>query len=174
MTVKHQASTAITNNTSIPFVPNATGAGAEGYLKEVTGHVTLTASQDVDSTVRFCRVPTNAKIKFIRGTSQAQTQAKFDIGVYYPTDGKTGLADLAANAIDQDFFATAWDCASAVQPTDITNESGTYTIDKWSQPLWQAVGLSSDPGGEFDIVGTVQTAVTTGTGIVGLSVGFVM
>jgi hypothetical protein len=56
-------------------------------------------------------------------------------------------------------------------PTDIINESGTYTLDKRIQPLWQALGLTADPGGNIDIVATVvTTAVTTGTGKFGISV----
>jgi hypothetical protein len=174
MTVKHQQSTAITNLQTVPVVPNPTGAGAEGYMKTVDGYVTVAASQDVDSTIRFCQVPSNAKIKSVVIQSQAQTQAAVDVGLYYPTDGLTGKADLAANAIDQDFFASAVSLNSAVQPTGITNESGTYTADLQDQPIWKAVGLSTDPGGFFDIVGTVTTAVTTGTGIAGVRVDFVM
>jgi hypothetical protein len=71
--------------------------------------------------------------------------------------GGKPTALLAAARSTQDFFATAIDCASAVAPTDVTNESGTYTIDKRNQPIWQAVGLTTDPGGYFDIVATVVT-----------------
>ena len=71
------------------------------------------------------------------------------------------------------FLATVIDCASAVVPTEVVNESGTYTLDKRKQPLWQAVGLSADPGGYFDIVATVKTtAVTTGTGKFGVRVAY--
>lgn len=174
MAVDHVKSTPITNLDATPVVMNTNGEGGAGSLINVSGSSTAVASSSADSTYRFVRVPSTAKIKQVIITSQAQTAGKLDIGVYYPTTGRTATADLAANAIDQDFFATDVDCASAVQPTDITNESGTYTINKWNQPLWQAVGLSSDPGGYFDIVGTVHTtAVTTGTGIWGLSVNYV-
>lgn len=174
MTVKHQQSPSITNDQATIRVPNATGAGAQGYLKNVSDSVVLVASQDVASTVRLVRVPTNAKIKRVTLTSQAQTQGTFDIGVYYPTDGPTAKADLLANTIVAAFFASAIDLTSAYLPTDVTNESGTYTIDLWNQPLWKALGLASDPGGEFDIVATcVSSAVTTATGIMGLSVDFV-
>lgn len=174
MTVDHVKSTPITNLDATPMVQNTNGEGGSGSLVNVSGSNVAVASSSVDATYRFVRVPTSAKIKRIAITSQAQAAGKLDIGVYYPTTGKTGKADLAANAVDQDFFATAVDCAAAVQPTDVTNESGTYTLDKWNKPLWEAVGLTTDPGGYFDIVGTVvTTAVTTGTGIWGLSVDFV-
>lgn len=175
MALLHIKSTPIQNSDQPTIiVPNAAGAGAKGYVDEVTGSLVPVAADFVDSTYRFVRVPTNAKIKRIRIASQAQGAGKVDVGVYYPTTGPTALPDLAANAISQAFFASDVDLASLVQPTDITNESGTYTIDKWNLPLWLALGLASDPGGYFDIVGTVHTtAITTGGGIAGLSVEFV-
>lgn len=174
MTIHNATSTPISNADATPYVPNTTGEGGVGYAREVTGSVTVPAAAAADSIFRFVRVPTTAKIKSLVLTSQAQAAGKIDVGVYYPITGRTGLANLAANAIDQDFFATAVDLASAVQPTDVTNESGTYTADKWNQPLWLAVGLTSDPGGFFDICGTVKTTdVTTGTGIAGLSARYV-
>jgi len=66
------------------------------------------------------------------------------------------------------------DCASAVAPTDKTNSGGTYTIDKRGKQLWDALGLTSDPGGYFDIVAVVHTTdVTTGTGKMQIRVGTV-
>jgi len=174
MTVKHQQATSITNRQAVITVPNPTGGGAQGYIKNVSDSVVVVASSAVDSTLRILRVPTNAKVKYVGIQSQAQTQGHTDVGVYYPVDGPTGKADLAANAISQAFFASSVALASAVQPTDITNESGTYTADKVNLPLWQALGIASDPGGEFDIVATIVTDdISTGTGILGLQVEFV-
>jgi hypothetical protein len=174
MTVKHQQSTSITNRQAVPVVPNATGAGAEGYVKNVSDSVVVVAASAADSTLRILRVPTNAKIKQIWLSAAAQGAGAFDIGVYYPVDGPTGKADLAANAISQAFFASAVDCSAAVEK-DVTNESGTYTADLKNLPLWKALALASDPGGEFDIVATVKTTdVTTGAAVLGLAVDFVM
>lgn len=175
MALNHIKSTVIQNaDQANIIVPNPTGAGASGYMKEVGGSVVAVAADSIDSTYRFCRVPTNAKVKRVRATSQAQGAGSFDIGVYYPTTGLTGLPDLVANAISRAFFAAAVSFTAAVQPTDYTNQSGTYTADKWSLPLWQALGLTADPGGFFDIVMSATVAVTTGTGIIGVSVEFVM
>lgn len=174
MAVEHVKSTPISNAEATPPVANLTGAGAAGYLREIGGYITAPASASVDSTFRAVRLPSTVKVKAIVINSQAQAAGKVDIGVYYPTAGPGAVADLAANAIDQDFFATAVDLASAVQPTDVTNESGTYTPAKQLQPLWQAIGLSADPRCMLDIVMTVvTTAVTTGTGQTGLSVRYV-
>lgn len=175
MAVEHVKSTPVTNSDAVPAVPNTTGEGGPGYLREVSGYLTAPASASADSTFRFVRVPTTAVVKSVVVSSEAQGAGKIDVGVYYPATGKTAKADLAANAIDQNFFASDVDLASAVQPTDVTFQAGAgYLRSEINTPLWSALGLSSDPGGFFDIVGTVHTtAVTTGTGVATLSVRYV-
>jgi hypothetical protein len=108
--------------------------------------------------------------------SEAQGAGKFDLGVYYSSSTSDGTApSVRGTVVDADFFASAIECASAVTPTNVTAESGVYTLDERSQPLWQALDLSSDPGGYFDIVATcVTTAVTTGTGKLGATIYYVM
>lgn len=176
MAVEHVKSTPVTNLDAVPVVPNTAAEGAPGYLRSVEGFLTVPALSSQDSTFRFVRVPTNAVIKNVRATSAAQVAGTVDIGVYYPTIGKTGLADLAANAIDQDFFASAFSWAAASVNTDVTFEAEAgYLRSEWNLPLWEALGLASDPGGFFDIVATVTaTAVTTGTGIAGIQVVYAL
>lgn len=173
MAVDHVKSTPVTNLDAL--TANTGGKGAPARIHEVFGYTTAVASSSVNATYQFVRIPSTAVVKSIIFESEAQTAGKIDLGLYYATDGTGGHATalLAADAIDQDFFASAIDCASAVTPTEVVNESGTYTLDKRNQPIWQAVGLTADPGGFFDIVGTVvTTAVTTGTGKWGISVRF--
>lgn len=175
MAVEHVKSTPITDLDATPAVAQTAGEGGPGYLRSVEGFLTVPASASIDSTFRFVRVPTNAVVKQVLATSAAQAAGEVDIGVYYPTIGKTGLPDLAANAIDQDFFASAYSWAAASAPTDVTFEAGAGNLrSEWNTPLWSALGLTSDPGGFFDIVATVTTAVTTGTGIAGLRVVYEM
>lgn len=170
--VDHVKSTIITNLDATPPVTPTAGEGAFAHLKHVDGFATVLAASVADSTYQLCRIPSNCKVKRLVFESEAQGAGKVDIGLYYATDGRIGKPTslLAANAIDQDFFATVIDLASAVKETIVTNESGSYTVDKRNQPIWQAVGLSVDPGGNFDIVATVKTTdVTTGTGKIGLT-----
>lgn len=174
MAVDHVKSTPVTNADATPVIPNLTGAGASGYVKCVDGYVTAVASSSVDSTYRLVRVASDVKVKAVILESEAQGAGAFDLGVYYPTTGKTALPDLAANAIDRDLFGSAISCASLVVPINVVNESTNYSLDKRALPLWQAAGLTRDPGGFLDIVATVTTtAVTTGTGKLGLRVEFV-
>lgn len=174
MSVDHVKSIPITNLDSSPIVAITAGEGGAAPLKTIDGYVTTVASSSVDATYQIVRLPSNAKVKSVYLEAGAQGAGAFDIGVYYATDGEGGQpkALLAAAAISRALFASAVDCASAVT-TDVTNESGTYTLDKRVMPLWQAAGLTSDPGGYFDIVMTVTTtAVTTGATKVGLRVTF--
>lgn len=149
--------TAITNRTASPPVLNNPGQGdgadercAYGYLASVT------ASLSIGSIIRLVQVPSNAIVTDLRLSSGAQTAGAFDIGVYRTN------ADGGA-VVDQDFFATAVSCALAVVNLDVLNESTTNTLEKQSQPLWQALGMSSDPKCDLDIALTVAgTDVTTG------------
>ncbi len=175
MAIDHVKSTFITNLDATPVVANTAGEGGPANMKCIEGYATTVASGSTDATYQFVRVPSNCKIKKVFFESAAQAAGTVDIGVYYATDGegKRPVALLAAAAIDQDFFASLIAVTSAVVITDITNESGTYTIDKRVQPLWQAIGLLSDPGGYFDIVGTIVTAITTGATVWGITVFYV-
>lgn len=175
MAVDHVKSTFITNLDATPATQNTAGEGGPAPQKTIDGYATAVASSSVGATYQLVRIPSNAKVKSIIFESEAQTAGKFDLGLFYATDGEGGKPTslLVANAIDADFFASAIDCASAVTPTEVVNESGTNTLDKRAQPIWQAAGLTSDPGGCFDIVASViTTAVTTGTGKFGIRVGY--
>jgi hypothetical protein len=173
MAVDHVKATQITNWDATPVVQATAGIRGPSQLHYSEGYATALASSSADATYQLVRLPSTAKVKRVVFESEAQTAGKFDLGAYYATDGRVGKATalLAADAIDQDFFASAIDCASAVVRTDVTAEGGFYTLDERIKPLWEALGLSADPGGNIDIVATVvTTAVTTGTGKFGISV----
>lgn len=181
MAVVHGKTTPISNLDlgvgSAPKTPlrALAGQGAAGRLVVDEGYVVVDAFASVDSTYQLVRVPTNAVIKQLWFESEAQIAGKFEIGVYYSSDGQIGkpLTILEAAAIVDDFFASDIDCASAVARIDKTNANSKYTLDLRNQPLWQALGVASDPGGTFDIALTVHTtAVTTGTGKAGIQVAY--
>lgn len=179
MAVDHVKSASITNLDASPSVANTAGEGAAGFLKHVQDSAVAVASSSVGATYQLVRVPSNAKVKHLYFQSAAQGAGTFDIGVYYGTGPNNGPAAasalLAAAAIDQDFFASAVDCASAVARADMVNESTVNTAAKRNQPLWEALGLTADPKCWFDIVATVvSVAVTTGTGIMTAEAEFVV
>lgn len=161
--------TSITNREATPRVLNNNGLGEGGDEKCVYGYIaSVTASLSATSIIRLVSVPSNALVSALFIQSAAQAAGKFDIGLYR-TNSDGGAV------VDQDFFATAVDCASAVVQTDILNESGTNTIAKQAQPIWQAAGMTSDPKAMLDICATVITTdVTTGTGALSLRARYVV
>jgi hypothetical protein len=158
----------VTNMDATPPVRTTSGQNDEGILRSVGGYVTAVASDAAGSTYRFARVPSNAVVKQVLFESEAQGAGNVSLGVYRTA------ADGGA-VVDADLFASRIDCASLVVQGDYTNESTQYNLDERNMPLWQAAGLTTDPGGFLDIVGTVDTtAVTTGTGKLGCVVNFVL
>lgn len=158
----------ISNREATPRVLNKPGLGEGAVEKTAYGYLaSVPASLSITSVIRLVSIPSNAIITGLYLQSAAQTAGKFDVGLYR-TNGDGGAV------VDQDFFATAVDCASAVVITDVLNESGTNTIAKQSQPIWQAAGMSADPKSQLDIALTVVTTdVTTGTGAVSIRVKYV-
>lgn len=169
----------ITNSDASPRVATTAGLGAPFETQVMDGYVTPAAADAAGTLYLMARVPSHAVIKNIILASEAQGAGKVDCGVYYPDNivdmAPSNSANLGLVVSGQSqLFASDVDIAAKVQPTDITFESGNYTFDKWFQPLWQAAGLTVDPGGKLDIVLAVHTTdITTGTGKLYLKVGFV-
>lgn len=167
MSVENLKSTNITNLDAVPVAANTSGEGAPAYAWTVNDYVTISANASLTSTYRVLRVPAQAKLKSLVLESEAMAAGKVNISAYYSdstTDGTqpTNQALIIPSTGDQ-FFASDVDLAAAVTPTSVLNESGNFPISKRNQPLWQALGLSSDPGGWIDIVLVVHTtAITTG------------
>ncbi len=183
MATSHLKSTAITNLDASPVVANTGGLGAPARDSIVSGYVTALASDAAGSTYQLVRVPSTAIIKHVFFASEAQGAGKVQLSVYYSdstTDG-TQVANqgLVVPTTGAGFFSDDIDLTSAVAAADYTSNgtSGTgangYTLDKRNKHLWDALGLTTDPGGYFDIVAVVHTtAITTGTGKLGVTVHY--
>lgn len=177
MAVETLKATSITALDTVPVSAQTAGMGGAGMLMECGDYVTVPASASAASTFRLARVPSNAKIKQVLFESEAQAAGTVDISVYYSSSTVDGTAPAVQGIVvpstGSGFFATAIAITSAVAQSLQTNESTSYNLSKRNQPLWQALGLSSDPGGFFDIVAVLAVAVTTGTGKMGVRVQYV-
>ena len=167
-------STPITNLDAVPVVANTAGRGAKGTVRQANGYVTAVASDAVGSTYQLVRVPSNCVLKHCFFSSEAQGAGKVQLSVYYSDSTVDGTAaanqGLVVPTTGAGFISGDIDCTSAVASSDRI-DGGTYTLDKRNKELWDALGLTSDPGGFFDIVAVVHTtAITTGTGKLGVSV----
>jgi len=129
---------------------------ARADLQSAIGKVEVSATDSIASILRFCRVPSHARVSQVLLRCTAITGAIGDFGVYpFNASGTPGTV------IDVDLFATAQTMAAALAIwTDITNESTLYTPTLLEQPLWQAAGLAADPGGLLEICATLTAAAT--------------
>jgi hypothetical protein len=170
-------SAGITGLDARPFTPVVVGKAAGGHLKHVDDMVTAIALSDTNSIYRILRVPSNAKIKSLKLWAEANgASTAWNIGLYYSTNPNDGTPlDLLGTVIDADFFATAVANTNAIQASElIATDSPGYTINEHDKPLWEAAGLTADPGGYFDICMAPSTAVGTGTGRIRLACQYVV
>lgn len=166
-------SVAIANREATPRVANSPGAGGTGSKRTVYSYIaSVTASLSATSIIRLVSVPSNAVVTSVKISSGAQAAGKFNIGVYRTNSDGGALAAASSDS----FFTTDLDCASAVNDTECLMLGTTgNSIVKRAQPLWQAVGMTADPGGYLDICATVHTtAVTTGTGALAAHVEYLV
>lgn len=173
MAVELVKSAAITNADATPVVFNNPSV-ERGVLREMVGTGELTATASIASIVRLARVPSNARVSRILLSCDAITSGAADVGVYYPQT----IAGVAGAVIDVDFFASAQSIAAALVHSDITHEADPadagvgYGHADVAKPLWEALQLTADPGGYFDIALTL-TAAATAAGTVALKAQFV-
>lgn len=166
MAVVTTKSTVITNRDATPAVIND-GRLAKGGLISAFGSVAVGAADSATSKFILASVPSTAMIRQVLASAPAgMTTLAGDVGVYRNT------ADGGA-VVDVDLFGSAVSFATVLSNSDITNESTNYTTALQEQPLWQAAGLTTDPGGTLDIVVTVTTANTGVAGRLGLNVIYV-
>jgi hypothetical protein len=156
-------SAAITGYDTVPPTKPAGGAGAVNGLYQLDGYVTRTAGVTTGSVYRLCRVRSDCYVKNIDlEWAAAGANAAFSVGLYYSDAPASGVLDGTQPSLTgvvnskSALFASAIDPTSAGSFVNETNQSGNYPMSLREEPLWQAAGLTTDPGGYFDI------AVTTG------------
>lgn len=172
MAVVNTKSTAITNRDASPLVIN--DARLERAVKKsAVGSVAVAATDSSTSYFPLVQVPTTAMVRAVFLTVTAgMTSLAGNVGVFKTTANSGGVTTgVVANTSSNTFFGSATSLASALNRSDVTG-SGSYTTDKREQPLWQAIGLSADPGGFFDI-GVQLTANNAGSaGRVGVEIEY--
>ncbi len=155
-----------TNDVATPRVANPS-ITHKGHFREASARAVTAADQADNDIIWMHRVPTNCRIsELLLTAADATTGGAIDIGLYYPPE-------LGGTVIDRDFFASALALTGGpFAEVDEKNESTTYTLTKQQQPLWEAVGLSADPGGEFYICATVETVFNGGPTEIGIKTRF--
>ena len=158
-------STTITNRDAVPPVIND-GRLERGSLRSAHGQLTATNGDSATSQYKLASLPSSAQVRqVLLSCANLGASSSVNVGVYRNT--KDGGAAVSAS-----LFASAQATSAALSMSDITSQSGNYTLDKQEQPLWQAAGLTADPGGTLDIVAAVAVAIAA-TGLIGAEVRYV-
>jgi len=186
-------SASVTSWDATPIVEVSTGEGAPGFLKSVNDFVTGPLLGTIGDIYRFCRIPTNAKLKRVglvvttaTTTGAADIDIAFSDSLYDGTPPSlsqlTNPVVLLTGAADNKIFGSAKSLATAILvDTDVTFAGTAFTFTPAHQnlPLWQvlvnlgATQFTTDPGGYFDIMMKV-TAVASGVApVVGIKVDYV-
>ena len=175
MAFENLKSTPITNLDALPPTNggNSAGLGAPGFLKAAFATVTATTGATTPCTYQLVRLPSQAKLTRLDIWLDASvTTFTCNIGLTYSTstiDG-TKQSNVAAvvsgttppTAAEATAFGSAIALAAVVTPTDYSvNLLGANRL----KPLWQASGISADPGGYLDVTLTT-TATNSGAPVI--------
>lgn len=171
MAVVNTKSTAVTNADAATQT-NLSLKIAGGRLRESVGTVEAVNGDSIGSTFRLARIRSGDRVSRVLLSCDAISSCAGDIGIYDITSVNSGAV------VDADFFASAQSLASALVNADVTHEAdaadagagfGHADVEK---PLWQALGLTSDPGKLYDIAVTL-TAAAAANGTIAMKVQYV-
>ena len=117
------------------------------------------------TTVTFGRIPSNARIlgasRLYKDDLATSGSPTIDIGFFAVNSNITSDDDAVNDGVS--LSAAATDVALIKDPANV------------GLPAWDFVdGVSTDPGGEFIVRGTVRDAATTATGTVTLDLYYVV
>lgn len=178
MSVFNIKSTVIANRDATPKVLTDS-IFATARSKEVYGTNLLPTTSDVASTVKLCAVPSRARVAALDYTAVALGTSSLDIAVWYPTTIQSGggnflAQSLAGTLISSSAFATAIaGVDTGLAFTDgLPAVTAANALPKRTQPLWQFLGLATDPEMDLDLGFSVRTTNSI-SGYVGLRVRFV-
>lgn len=157
MAVVAYSSTSITNSDTTPQTNNK-NIISRGRAYEDVCTKELASGDSIGSTIRCARIRSSDRISRLLLSCDAITTCAADIGIYDVTSVNSGAV------IDVDFFASAQSLAAALVNSDVTHEADAadagagFGLADVEKPIWQALGLTADPGKWYDVVITLTAA----------------
>ncbi|NWE46343.1 hypothetical protein [Pseudomonas gingeri] len=171
MAVVTLKSTAVTNSDALPQTLSPQRIDG-GRIRERVGVIEAGAADSIGSIYRLMRINSVDRVSRLLLSCDAITTAVGDIGIY-------DISSVNAGAVvDADFFASAQPLTSALVNQDVTHEADAadagigFGLADVEKTLWQALGLASDPGKQYDVAITL-TAAATGAGTVVLRLQYI-
>ena len=147
--------------TSIEGVPSVLGNGllVGGTVRTEAVTVTSTSAFGLGDKLRLCRLPTTAIIADITAqTSVACSTGAFSMGMYTIPVAGTTIGTLISPV---DFFASTVVVPNSMAQFKLPGQDApNFGAAMAAMPLWQALGLTSDPGGHLELVVAVTTSLS--------------
>jgi len=144
-------SAAITQRDANPRYLNA-GRITRAAVQTAVGLVGITNGDSVGSKYIACSIPSNARVVSARLTApDIGTTTAADFGLYRTT------ADGGA-VVDADAFKAAVVLNAGAITKAEQLFGNIFTVANGEKPVWQVLGLSADPGIEYDVVLTLTGA----------------
>lgn len=153
----------VANADAKPIVRNSAKV-AEGEILGSVGSVAVANGDSIASIYRMVRIKSGCRMNSLQLVCDAITGAAADIGLYQ-TPGRGGAV------VDADFFTAAQSLATATQGIQVAH-GNILKAGNIGLRVWEALGLSADPGIEYDIALTL-TAAATAAGNAALKADFV-
>lgn len=151
MAVVDKLSTALANTYAAKPKLNSSQIDV-GQIRQSVGVASVASGDDDGSVYRICRVHSSWRISSIRVNNAAITGGEdYDIGLYEPY-----VSGQSPNAVDADLFADGLDFSAPRAELEevLTVPTTGNGIEK---AIWQLLGLSADPGLEYDLCLTANT-----------------
>ncbi|OWT68085.1 MULTISPECIES: hypothetical protein [unclassified Achromobacter] len=151
MAVVQVSSTPVANADAKPVIRNSAKI-AEGNVLSSIGSVAIANGDSIGSVYRMVRVRSGTRIESLSLICDAVTSAAADVGLYQ-------TAARGGAVVDADFFTAAQTIATASQGLQVAHgnilKAGTASLR-----LYEALGLTNDPGIEYDVAITLTAAAT--------------
>ena len=181
MSVMNVKSTVIRNrDASGPILSNpevAQGLAKVALGVNNTGHFGTDLSE-AGGAIRLITVPSNARLQSLEYAMGDLGTSGLDITVWYPTSIPQGAtnapaASSAAAVISSStFINNIAGVDTSIAWTNAFGTNATPTITRYVRPLWDMVGLATDPKIDLDLGFTIRTVVVQ-NGYVGLRAVYV-
>ena len=126
-----------------------------------------TGDLDAADSIRLTRLPTNARVIEIKlGADNLGAALTVDVGIY----------DTNGTVVDVDEFASAFILDSAIFEAAgvVVFDAAATDVARHGDRLWERLGFSTDPGGQYDIALTVVTSTTVVAGTIAYAIYYVI
>jgi hypothetical protein len=181
MAITNLKSNQITNRDATPKILTDAGIG-QGSLNHSQDWIYSSGSDSAGSQWRICQVPSESFLWNIEYMNAALgSGCVLDIAAWYPTNFQSGggaflAQSLTTTLISSNAFSAqiTGNTANATFTSGLSNTAtGNYSGINYllTQPLWQVLGLSSDPQCDIDVGFSVRLAVAS-AGYVGMKCTF--